>query len=144
MKTTNDRLLQLIGIIIGAVFIYAGALKVADPVGFAHDIDNYKTLPWTVSVAVAFYLPWLEIFSGLALITGRIYRGALTILTGLIAAFILVSIAAKARGLDITCGCFGHVSKGWSFASHMLVDFSILAALLLIWMLYRRRDVAPS
>jgi putative oxidoreductase len=144
MRTTNDRLLQLIGIIIGAVFIYAGALKVADPVGFAHDIDNYKTLPWTVSVAVAFYLPWLEIFSGLALITGRIYRGALTILTGLIAAFILVSIAAKARGLDITCGCFGHVSKGWSFASHMLVDFSILAALLLIWMLYRRRDVAPS
>jgi putative oxidoreductase len=97
-----------------------------------------------VSVAVAFSLPWLEIFSGLALITGRIYRGALTILTGLIAAFILVSIAAKARGLDITCGCFGHVSKGWSFASHMLVDFSILAALLLIWMLYRRRDVAPS
>ncbi len=137
MEFSRIRLQQLIAIIVGGIFIYAGVIKVADPVGFAHDIDNYKTLPWRMSVAVAFYLPWLEIFCGLALVTRRIYRGGLTILTGLIAAFILVSIVAKARGLDITCGCFGHVSKDWSFASHMLVDLSILAALLLIWILHR-------
>src|SRR3954464_2015971 len=144
MGVSRARISRLIAIVIGGIFIYAGAIKVADPVGFAHDIDNYKTLPWRVSVALAFYLPWLEIFSGLALMMPRMYRGGLTILTGLIAVFILVSIAAKARGLDITCGCFGHVSKGWSFASHMLVDFLILAALLLIWMLYPRRDISTS
>src|SRR3954451_8920597 len=141
MEFSKGRLVQLLAIVIGGVFIYAGAIKVADPVGFAHDIDNYKTLPWTVSVAVAFYLPWLEIFCGVALITRWVYRGGLTILTGLIAAFILVSIAAKARGLDITCGCFGHVSKGWSFASHMLVDFAILAALVLLWIFQRPSEI---
>src|SRR3954451_22926805 len=141
MGVSRARIPQLIAIVIGGIFIYAGAIKVADPVGFAHDIDNYKTLPWRVSVALAFYLPWLEIFSGLALMLPRVYRSGLTILTALIAVFILVSIAAKARGLDITCGCFGHVSKGWSFASHMLVDFAILAALLLLWIFQRPSEI---
>jgi uncharacterized membrane protein YphA (DoxX/SURF4 family) len=138
----SARLFRVLAILVGAVFIYAGAVKVLDAMGFAHDIDNYKTLPWPLSVRLAFYLPWLEILCGLALITRRLYLGGLTILTGLITVFILTSIAAKARGLDITCGCFGHASKGWSFASHILVDFAILAALLLVWVFGRSQNVA--
>ena len=133
MRLTKDRFLQLIGIIIGGIFIYAGAIKVADPVEFAHDIDNYKALPWTVSVALAFYLPWLEIFCGLALIFRRLYRGGLTIVTLLMSGFIVATIVAKARGLDITCGCFGHASKNLSFTWHMILDFAILAGLVALW-----------
>jgi hypothetical protein len=33
------------------------------------------------------------------------------------------------RGLDITCGCFGHASKNWSFPQHMVIDLSIFVAL---------------
>jgi len=119
--------------ILAAVFIYAGILKVIDPVQFARDIDNYKMLPWPAAVAFGFYLPWLEIFCGLALIFRRLYRGSLFILTGLTVAFIVASIIAKARGLDISCGCFGHVSQGWSFGWHLLLDFGLLAALLALW-----------
>src|SRR4030095_4884176 len=105
---------RVLDLIIGAIFIYAGALKLLDPVQFAHDIDHYKILPWTIGVGLAFYLPWLEIFCSLALIFCRFYWGALSILTALVVVFLVATIAAKVRGLDITCGCFGNASQKWS------------------------------
>jgi putative oxidoreductase len=116
--------------IVGGIFIYAGVIKALDPIGFASDIDNYKILPWTISVRLAFYLPWLEIFCGLALIARRLYLGGLSILTALASIFIIATIAAKIRGLDITCGCFGHASKNWSFTAHIALDLLVLAALI--------------
>jgi uncharacterized membrane protein YphA (DoxX/SURF4 family) len=119
-----------VDVIVAGIFIYAGVLKVLDPVQFANDIDNYKILPWPISVALAFYLPWLEIFCGLALVVRLFYRGALSILTVLILVFTLATTAAKIRGLDITCGCFGHASQNWSFPSHLATNLAILSALL--------------
>jgi len=116
--------------IIAGIFIYAGAIKVLDPIQFANDIDNYKILPWTISVGFAFYLPWLEIFCGLALILCRFYLGGLSILTALVTVFLVAIIAAKVRGLDITCGCFGHASQNWNFPTHLALDLAILGALL--------------
>jgi hypothetical protein len=124
---------RILDFIIGGIFIYAGVLKILDPVGFANDIDNYKMLPWMFSVGLAFFLPWLEVFAGLAVIFRRLYFGGQGILLALVAIFIGASIFAKARGLDITCGCFGHVSKNWGFAQHLVVDFGVLAALALLW-----------
>src|SRR4051812_17028773 len=74
--------------LIGGLFIYAGVIKALDPIQFGIDIDKYKIVPWTLGVRLAFFLPWLEIFCGLALITRRLYAGALTILTGLMVVFI--------------------------------------------------------
>lgn len=132
---------RILAVISGGIFVYAGVLKAIDPAQFAIDIDNYKTLPWFVSVRLAFYLPWLEIFCGLALVFRFLYRGGLLILSALILIFIGATVAAKARGLDITCGCFGHASQHWSFPQHMAVDlviFITLAALLSIELKRRR------
>ena len=120
---------RIVDLIIAAIFIYAGVLKALDPVQLAHDIDHYKILPWAVGVGLAFYLPWLEIFCGLALIFRLFYRGALSILTALVVVFLVATIAAKVRGLDITCGCFGHASQNWSFPTHLALDLAILVAL---------------
>ena len=130
----------MLGLLIGALFIYAGALKVLDPVSFARDIDNYKMLPWAVAVASAFYLPWLEIFCGIALVVRPLLRGAVLILTALTIVFIVASIIAKSRGIDISCGCFGHASKGWSFSKHMVLDFALLAVLLAVLVGDRRHQ----
>lgn len=121
---------RVLDLIVGGIFVYAGVLKVLDPVQFGIDIDNYKSLPWLVSLRLAFYLPWLEIFCGLALIFRFLYRGGLSILTALTLVFIGATIAAKARGLDITCGCFGHASQHWSFPQHIAVDLAILISLI--------------
>ena len=120
---------RIVDLVVGGIFIYAGVIKVLDPVQFANDIDNYKALPWFVSVRLAFYLPWLEIFCGLAVVFRLLYRGGLSILTGLIFVFTGATVAAKARGLDITCGCFGHASQHWSFSQHIAVDVVLFAAL---------------
>jgi putative oxidoreductase len=124
---------RIVDFIVAGIFIYAGALKALDPVQFASDIDNYKILPWPVSVALAFYLPWLEIFCALGLAFRFLYRGAVSILTASIVVFTLATIAAKVRGLDITCGCFGHASQNWSFPAHLITNLAILAGLLLIF-----------
>ena len=127
---TSNILWRIVDLIVGGSFIYAGALKMFDPVRFASDIDNYKILPWTIGVALAFYVPWLEIFCGIALVLRFLYRGGLSILTALVLVFTLATVAAKVRGLDITCGCFGHASQHWSFPAHIATNLAILAALL--------------
>jgi len=126
-------LYRIIGLIVGGIFIYAGVIKVVDPIGFARDIDNYHMLPWALSIRLAFYLPWLEIFCGVAVVCGVFYRGGLLILNALISIFIIASIVAKARGLDISCGCFGHASKYLSFAWHLVLDFALLGAVAFLW-----------
>jgi len=131
---------RIVDLIAGGIFVYAGVIKALDPVGFAIDIDNYKTVPWTIGVALAFYLPWLEIFCGLALIFRVFYRGGLSILTALLFVFIIASVVAKARGLDISCGCFGHPGKNLSFAWHFVIDLVLLAALVLLL----RRNPSPE
>lgn len=133
---------RIVGLLVGALFIFAGLTKmvdfqpfrVLDPMEFARDIDNYKILPWWLSVRLALYLPWLEIICGLALVFRRLYSGALALLLALLVVFIGASFAAKARGIDITCGCFGHVSDQLSFAWHIVLDLAILAAVVALWL----------
>jgi putative oxidoreductase len=124
---------RIVDLIVGGIFIYAGAIKALDPIRFASDIDNYKILPWFIGVRLAFYLPWLEIFCGVALIARRLYLGGLSILIALVCVFTVATIAAKIRGLDITCGCFGHASQHWGFSGHLALDLVILAALLALY-----------
>jgi putative oxidoreductase len=133
---------RIVGIAVGGLFIYAGVLKVIDPISFGIDIDNYKILPWSFSVLLAFYLPWLEISCGIAVIFRRFYLGGLSILTALISIFIAASVVAKARGIDITCGCFGHASKYLSFAGHLALDFVIFGAL--VALLFSSRSSEPT
>jgi len=133
---------RIVDLIVGGIFVYAGVVKVLDPVQFANDIDNYKTLPWFVSVRLAFYLPWLEIFCGLAVVFRFLYRGGLLILTALILVFIGATIAAKMRGLDITCGCFGHASKNWNFSTHLVLDLLIVLAAAVLFSRVRRTETS--
>ena len=142
---------RIVDFLVGAIFVFAGITKLLefhpfhllDPMEFARGIDNYKMLPWPVSVWLALYLPWLEIFCGLALIFRRLYSGALALLLGLLLVFIGATIAAKARGIDITCGCFGHVSDQLSFAWHLVLDFAILAGIAALF-LFRSRPSPES
>ncbi len=122
-----------VGALIGSLFIYAGALKVMDPVKFAADIQNFRILPWAIGVRLAFYLPWVEIVCGLALFIGWMRSGAIAILTGLTMVFIGATVSAQARGIDLECGCFGSASKNLSFTSHMAILVAMLAGLVLLW-----------
>jgi putative oxidoreductase len=123
---------RILDFVIGGIFVYAGAVKILDPFHFAGDIDNYHLIPWSLSIRLAFYLPWLEIFCGIALMARRLYGGALAILLALIVTFIVANLVAKMRGLDIKCGCFGHMSDNLGFASHMVLNSAILVGIVLL------------
>ena len=111
----NRPLLLVFRIVLGGLFIYAGVVKVVDPLGFAQDIRNYRLIGQALSFAAAVVLPWLEILAGAFLIVGLWKRGATLVITGLLVFFIVLTLITMARGLDVDCGCFGSLSRksGW-------------------------------
>jgi putative oxidoreductase len=129
--------LRIAAIAVGAVFVYAGSVKLIHPLQFATEINNYQMLPWSLGLGFAFYLPWLEVLCGLALVFHRLFSGALAITTALMLLFLGASIAAKARGIDLACGCFGAASSNLSFGWHLALDVGLLAALVLLWITRR-------
>ena len=141
IATWAGRLLRLV---IGATFIYSGVVKALSPIRFTSDIHNYRLLPWSMAVALAFYLPWLEIWCGLALLLGRLYRAAIALLAGLTLIFIVASTSARIRGIDISCGCFGHLSDNLSFGRHLGLNIMLLVALIALWSSKHLRRTVPA
>lgn len=117
-------------LIVGGAFVYAGALKSANPARFADGIEAYRLLPYFGSALLAVYLPWLEMICGAGLILGWLRNGAALILMVLTALFALAAASAWVRGLDISCGCFGGQPASHGLPALMLVrDGLILVAL---------------
>lgn len=127
-------------LLVAGVFLYAGGVKAWDTQQFALDVQNYQLTSWTVSIATAVYLPWLEIFAGLALLVRKLYAGALLALLGMTVVFLGAIGSAWARGLDITCGCFGKADIPVSYPEMIGRDLALMAAIgVLIWLEARRQ-----
>ena len=136
--------LRLLRFAISATFIYAGVIKALSPIRFTSDIHNYRLLPWSMAVALSFYLPWLEIASGFALLLRPFYRAAAAILAVLTIIFIVASASARIRGIDISCGCFGHLSDKLSFGWHLGLNTVLLLLLLALWRSTHLRQTAQT
>jgi uncharacterized membrane protein YphA (DoxX/SURF4 family) len=93
-------------LVVGAVFLLAGVLKISDHTGMAAAIDAYEVLPSGLIDAMAWMIPALEIAAGLMLILGLATRLAAWLVSGMLVAFLIGPIQAKIRGLNIDCGCF--------------------------------------
>ncbi len=111
----NKTLLLVFRLVLGGLFIYAGVVKVGNPLDFAQDIRDYRLVGQTLSFIAAIVLPWLEILAGAFLVAGIWQRGAALVITGLLVFFIVLTLVTMARGLDVDCGCFGSLSRksGW-------------------------------
>ena len=107
----NKSLLLVFRLALGGLFVYAGVVKVFDPLDFAQDIRNYRLVGQSLSFIAAIVLPWLEILAGVALAAGVWKRASALIISGLLVFFILLTLVTIARGLDVECGCFGALSR---------------------------------
>ena len=92
--------------ILGAVFIYASLDKIADPVAFSTNIDNYHITPIAINNLAALIIPWVELIIGLSLITGVFLDGASILTMALLVFFIFIISQAYMRGISLHCGCF--------------------------------------
>ena len=124
-------------ILVGALFVYAGSLKVINPGQFATDIDHYRLLPYFMIPPLAFYLPWLEIISGTAVILGPGRSGGLALLLTLSLVFAAALGSAWARHLNISCGCFGSMDTH-SLGISLVRDILLFRALL--WLFLRSAE----
>jgi hypothetical protein len=104
-----------------------------DPAGFAKNIFNYHLLPDLAINPLAIFLPWLELFSALALIfVSHFRRGALWLVAAMTVVFIGAIGSAMARGINIDCGCFSTTGTGMKTGwLHLLLDFALLALCIL-------------
>lgn len=98
---------RIFALALGLVMLAAAWPKLIDPPSFAQTLYNFRILPESLRHAVALVLPWLELWIGLALVSGRGESGAARW------AFLLMLGFAGAIGLNllrgnpIDCGCFG-------------------------------------
>lgn len=127
--------------IVGGVFIYAAAVKIADPAAFATDIKRYQLVKTEYINAIALILPWWEMSAGIAMLTMSWRRVGAQIVLVLLLAFLVAIASALYRGLDISCGCFGGNRKAG--ISTLLFDVGLLlATAAVLW--YRARPGLDS
>jgi uncharacterized membrane protein YphA (DoxX/SURF4 family) len=120
---------------LGALFIWAGALKLRDPTTFAVEVANYHFWP-RLAPYLAATLPTVEVVLGAAVIVlpSGWRRGAALALGALCAVFTFAVGQALARGINVDCGCFGGGS-GPITVWTVVRDLGLLAAaLVILWL----------
>ena len=132
----------LLRVIVAGVFLYGGVMKIWDfrhahsaTPDFTVAIQHFEILPQPdLAVALAVYLPWLEVVAALTLFVRRLALGAATAVAGMTTVFLIAVGSAWARGLDISCGCFGKDETSTNYPTLMIRDALLLAAaLILVW-----------
>lgn len=98
--------------LLSGVLLWSGAVKALNPAAFAEAIAGFRLVPWTGTVWLSLYLPWLELFLGAALWLRRFEREAVVVCAVLFSAFTVLWLVTAARGIDVACGCFGGAVGG--------------------------------
>ena len=137
--------------VIGVVYLVAGAMKIWEPVLFYWEAIPYASLlgigEWETASAVAkaaIALGPIEFVLGWALLLNWYPRLCLPVATVLMAAFTALTAKAWHMGASIDCGCFGAlVERGPKEAT--IEDGAMLAVLLFAWWGMRRgANAAPA
>ncbi len=123
------------GLVLGAVFVYASLDKIAKPLDFARILYHYQvigpsaTIPPLVPNLVAVMLPWVELVAGLLLIVGVLRREAAAVVGVMLILFLTAVGSALYRGIDIeNCGCFTLRGEGRRAGLLLIVsDLAFLA-----------------
>jgi uncharacterized membrane protein YphA (DoxX/SURF4 family) len=107
----NKVILWAFRILVGGVFIWAGLLKILDPLEFAQNIANYRVFSRDLSFLIALVLPWVEVLCGILVILGIFRSASSFLLSGLLGVFLVLITVTIFRGLDVDCGCFGSIGR---------------------------------
>lgn len=107
MKRSGRVSYHLCRLLLGGVFLWAGAVKALDVPAFAGQVAAYQLLPYAWNYAVAATLPYVELLAGLLLVGNRCVKASALVTALLNGLFMVILLSVVARGLNIDCGCFG-------------------------------------
>ncbi len=131
-KTTGQWVRFLLCAVVGSVLIYSALEHLLNPYQFVNSISNYSIVPDSWGYWIAFFLPSLQVMTGVLVFTRSCRLEALIISTVLFAVFSTAQTTAFFRGLDIECGCFGSRSASVGVTSvSFVVSLLFISALLL-------------
>lgn len=136
----NKRLIFLIRLVVGGIFIWAGILKIINPLGFADDILNYRVVSGEIAFFAALIIPWVELIAGFFLVAGIFKKGASFILSAMLFVFMVLIALTIIRGINIECGCFGSVSREVNLRL-LLVDAVLFAGALFVFI---KENITPE
>ena len=97
----------VVRVVLGGIFLVAGASKVGHAAEFAQQIAAFRLLPQPVVAPMALLLPFLEILLGGYLVIGLFTRVSAWVATLLLLVFDGAIASAVVRGMTLNCGCFG-------------------------------------
>jgi len=120
-------LVRLCRIAVGVVFVAAALAKIGDPAAFATQIHHFRLAPASAENAIALFLPWIELLTGLALVLGVRARSGAWLAAGLMVVFTALVASAMARGLNFECGCFGTADATRVGLTKLLENLGLLA-----------------
>ncbi|MDI6809073.1 MAG: MauE/DoxX family redox-associated membrane protein [Candidatus Eisenbacteria bacterium] len=104
--SSNHKVLFVMRIIVGVIFILASVYKVGNPDHFRAVVAEYRLMPEQLVPLVAVTLPWVEFICGVMLILGVYSRSNALIVVGVLCVYIAGMTINLSRGLVHDCGCF--------------------------------------
>ena len=122
--------------LLGTVFVVAGIGKVrSGPTRVQAVVLAYDLLPRSLAEAVARWLPYLEIATGVLVLAGLALGPAVITAAGLLVVFTAVVALALVRRTKADCGCFGQANLSPLRRTVVLRNLFLLgiAGCLLIW-----------
>ena len=137
-KGNSPWVLLLCRLVLGFTFVVAAWPKIGDPASFAKIIFGYDIFPAQTINLLAIWVPWIEMITGICLILGIWALPSLTILNGMLTAFIVIISYNLLRGHSFDCGCFSvGASSQASDAVWLLVrDIGLLGLGLFLFRFY--------
>ena len=112
--------------ILGITFIYASFHKIIAPADFAKILYGYDLFPGVLINLITVVLPFVELFSGLALILGIYPRSAALIVNGMLLSFIIALSINLVRGHEFDCGCFSSGQTGHTSSVELMLVQDII------------------
>lgn len=127
---------QIARVLVGALFIFSGLIKLNDPVGFSFKLDEYFGVdvlnlpflqPFALSMAVAIVI--LEVLLGVALLLGQFKKLTIWLLLLMIVLFTFLTFYSAYFNKVTDCGCFGDaipLNPWQSFGKDVILTVLIL------------------
>jgi uncharacterized membrane protein YphA (DoxX/SURF4 family) len=123
-----DIAVLVVRVLLGALLVAAGGLKVGHAPELAAAIAGFRLLPSAVVGPLALGLPFLELLLGAYLVAGLFTR-VTAVVTGIQFAIYSVAVAsAVLRHIPANCGCFGPNDAAVADWPHVAVDLALALA----------------
>lgn len=137
---SSTTVIVLCRFILGGIFIYASIDKIVHSYKFAEIIYNYRLLPDIFIYLSAIILPWLELITGLFLVSGIYSRTAAIILSSLLVIFMIALGINALKGININCGCFSTSSDSSNPITMIIRDIFMLLPGIIVIFFYKDRE----